>query len=389
MACGAPHELTLARFRAARRAGSADATLRLAARFGLAPELGRFCSGLPPGDIDSVVRIAVAEGLAAKARSLACLRLLARVVATPACAASSPIAFKGAALALAGYYAWGERYMTDADLLVPRQSLGDWEAAVRDRGLGWLRRPSDHYEGAIVSDGATRLEVHVALPGKGGRSRGPSYEQVLPHTVPPDPRTGIEGVRTPDASVSREIAVDHFVFHHGGDPFWALRTLQDLIRLESGPEGPGLPWDPPSPTRAAGRLRRIARAARAGQEDEDDEAREFFAAVSGLVESADAGRSFADDVDLWLHSERASGGHRLALLGRRLFPPLEEVRRSADEAAVVTAASYLSRAARMSVRYLGGAISRLAHPRRTRTQRTWREYLERLSIGARAGRDEG
>jgi hypothetical protein len=296
---------------------------------------------------------------------------------------------KGAALTLAGYYAWGERYMTDADLLVPEQSLGDWEGAVRDLGLGWLRRPSDHYEAATVSDGATLLEVHIALPGKGGKSRGPSYEEVLPRTDTPDPKTGIEGVRTPNASASREIAVDHFVFHHAGDPFYALRTLQDLVRLESGPEGPGLPWDPPPPTRATDSLRRIARAARAGQEDEDDEAREFFAAVSELVESADAGRSFADDVDIWLRSERAAGGSRLALLRRRLFPPLEEVRRSADEAAVATAVSYLSRAAWMPVRYLAGAISRRAHPRQTRTQRRWREYLERLSIGARAGRDEG
>ncbi|MGH9317193.1 MAG: nucleotidyltransferase family protein [Thermoanaerobaculia bacterium] len=381
------------RFLAALAVGAAPETLRalwgglevsrrtqgilpMAARAGLLPSLGRFAARYAPADVATVKWVAL--GVAAEARTRACLELLERVATRAEVRESTPVAIKGAGMTLAGYYEPGERYSADADLVVPPESLPDWGRAAVRAGATCSVLACDGYEAATISDGRAVVDLHVALAGEAGRLPGVGHGALLASTLPPDPAHGIEGVRTPAPAAAREITVQHFVFHHQGSETHGFRTLQDLARLERdepvAEELPALVWEGSSPAPATALLTRVAKRLKQGAGENDPECRMFL----GLLLCALAGEeptspTYAEDVNRILNAEGDRGGVRsFRVLLRHLFPPPDRIRVRPQEPILATALRYTARPFVLALRY--AASRRKSHAAKTLLR--WRRFLE-------------
>ncbi|MGH9023120.1 MAG: nucleotidyltransferase family protein [Acidimicrobiia bacterium] len=381
------------RFLAALAVGAAPETLRalwgglevsrrtqgilpMAARAGLLPSLGRFAARYAPADAATVKWVAL--GVVAEARTRACLELLERVATRAEVRTTTPVAIKGAGMTLAGYYEPGERYAADADLVVPPESLPDWERAAVRAGATWSVLACDGYQAATISDGRAVVDLHVALAGEAGRLPGVGHRALLPSTLPSDPAHGVEGVRTPTPAAAREITVQHFVFHHRGSETHGFRTLQDLARLETGGSVakalPGLDWEGSSPAPATALLARVAKRLEQGADENDPECRMFLGLLVAALEGEEpTSPTYAEDVGDILKAEGArGGGGRLGPLFRHLFPPPDQIRATPQEPVLATALRYAARPFLLCLRY--ATSRRASHAARTLLR--WRRFLE-------------
>jgi len=308
------------------------------------------------------------EGLRAEGKALGQLDLLARVAARPEVAGTSAIVLKGAGLVLSGILTRRLRSFVDVDLLVAEEDVPRWERAAAAAGAVFRPGGSHEYERGYVTSPGALLEIHVALPGRAGRGRGPSHAEVLARSVP---LPCAPGLRTTAPTVSREIAVHHFLRHHSGEPVHALRVLQDLAALEGSSGEDGLEWGDAALAPAAVRLRAIARSLASGAPAADSD--EFLARLFDLVRAVPGEiLSFSDDVDRWLADRGQAGKNGMGAVFSRLFPPPGEMRLSEDEPSWRLAARYARRPFRLLTRYVTSAFGRTGERRRAGE---WRRYL--------------
>lgn len=366
----APEKVLLSRWARIEAEGIED-LLWLAGSLAVTPVLGRFIQAHSSRLQPPVMRRLTAAALMARSRGAISLALLQRIAAQDCMSDSENIVIKGGGLTLAGLTD-RDRYFVDIDVVIDRETLDRWREAASLCGASWQSGAPGGYEVAYISADHSLIELHVALPGRAGSEHGPSYDALRKHARAVSPR-----ILVPSAAVSREVAVQHFVAHHNGEPGHALRTIQDLVALESEGEGDGLNWDDEEIGAAVTRFRRIARAATAGNEEEDEEAAPFFDGLFRLVltERPAAEASFTDAVDHWLETTSMSGRSRFVLLVGRIFPPPAQMRRSEDEHAAITAGRYVSRPAHLFGRYIRGAVQRMVFRRHTREIRRWRALI--------------
>lgn len=348
----------------ARRAEVADEArlLEVAAKLGVTLALDAAAASLAL-TIESRRRLVASAMLSALSRD-ASLRILAdlRDAGAPA---ERAIVIKGGALALA-FPATANRVVCDVDVVVPRADVAAWLAAATS--IGARVEETAGYEAAHITRDRGMIELHLALPGFAGNDEGPDWEAIRERaTAIPD-----QPWQMPDAPVAREIAVQHFLFHHGGQAGHALRTLQDLSLLEGRGEGAGLAWENPAVSRATARMQGIALAIRDGRDD-DAEAAAFLAGLATVLDEA-SGRSFAEESRHWIEQKPGTLG-KAALLARRLVPPVSEMRQSPDDSGPTLVRRYLGRPFALLRKYV--AARRIDRDRAT-TIATWRDEVERL-----------
>ncbi len=354
-----------------------DDLVALAARFGLASALSAFVTDQPADRQSRGLTRLVVAGLSAEARSTAQIDLLWRLASCPDIWQTAPIVIKGAGLVLAGLTTPRERSFADVDILVPSSALAAWEKAALRTGTTF-KPGAGGYEQGYISDRNALVEIHVALPGSAGGEFGPSYEEVAASARVAAGEFGSLGFRVPDSTSFREIAVHHFLHHHGGDPLHALRTLQDLACLEDAGIGPGLDWKQEVLSSEVSWLTRIARDLGAGEgaADSTDEAIRFLRQLAAVGEfGSEPFVSFAGEVDRWLAAAPAGGGGQTGLLLRRLFPPREQLGATPGEPAWRTALRYAARPWMLARSYGLSALSDFGNPRRKRHVQTWRSFL--------------
>jgi|GEM_PF-3209795 len=305
------------------------------------------------------------------------LALLRRLISRPELAGTQSVIIKGGALEAGGYNR-GDRFFVDVDLVIDPNTLEQWERAVAACGAQWRLGDASGYELAYVTSEHAMIELHAALPGMAGSDHGPSYATLKSRSVEVS-----DGLLIPFPQVCREIAVEHFVAHHNGDPGHALKTIQDLVALEEAGEGEGLEWHGAPIAASVARFRGVGRAARDGEDETEPEAKAFFDGLLRMVleGQVSAATGFSDSVDHWITMESAQGRSRVSLMARRLFPPIERMRLSAGEAPFRTATRYAIRPAVLLFRYLGGALHRVRHPSRTAELKRWRALLARDRSG--------
>ncbi|HVT03956.1 MAG TPA: nucleotidyltransferase family protein [Thermoanaerobaculia bacterium] len=374
--CRAPEKILMARWSEV-GAAAIDDLLWLSGELAVTPVLGRFARDYRASLSRDLARRLTAVSLMSEARGTLSLTLLKRILAHDSLQDSENVVIKGGGLTLAGL-TQGTRYFVDIDVVIDEEKLDRWREAVRSCGAFWQPGAPGGYEAAYVTSEHSLIELHLALPGSAGSEHGPSYAELKRCSQLVSSR-----ILVPSAAVAREIAVQHFVAHHNGEPGHALRTIQDLVSLEEAGEGEGLSWRDGGIADSVRRFRHIARAASAGTEEKDAQAAEFF---DGLFRLVLTGRSageahFSDAVDQWMESRATSGRSRLVLLATRIFPPPEAMRKTVGENSVITAARYVTRPARLLVRYLRGSFQRLVHQRHTVELRRWR-----VLIGSRRSR---
>jgi hypothetical protein len=354
-----------------------DDLAALAARFGLASALSEFVTDQPPDrQIRGMTRLVVA-GMTAKARSSAQIDLLGRLASCPEIRETAPIVIKGAGLVLAGLTTPGERSFVDADVLVPASALAAWEKAALRSGATF-KAGTGGYEQGYVSDRNALIELHIALPGAAGSELGPSYDMVAVSSRAAHGEFGSFGFRVPDPTSFREIAVHHFIHHHGGDPLHALRTLQDLACLQNAGTCSGLDWKRDALSSEVLWLARIARelGAGAGTAGSADEAARFLRQLADVGEFGETSfLSFAGEVDRWLSVAPERGGGKPGLILRRLFPPREQLGAPPGESAWRTTLRYAARPWTLARRYARSALSDLGSSHRKRRVEAWRSYL--------------
>lgn len=307
----------------------------------------------------------VASAMLTGVRRDASLRML-EALHDAAVPSERAIVIKGGAFALM-WPAHAYRTITDVDVVIPEADVGAWLDGAATIGVDAHRTRG--YEAAHLTCDRGMIELHLALPGFAGNDEGPGWEALHARS-----RT-LEGQpwRVPIASVAREIAVQHFLFHHGGEAGHALRTLQDLTLLEDDAEGDGLDWGTSAVARATTRMREIARSIRDGRDAEPAPAT-FLAGLTTIL-GEQSSRSFAEESRHWIGQQPGTFA-RLALLARRLVPPLGEMRHTPDDSAVAIAARYARRPFELLGRYRTAAKLD-----RTRSDAVaqWRSELERLA----------
>jgi len=334
-------------------AGSLGMTLALDARAG---ELDL--------TVDTRRRLAATSMLVSLGRDTS-LRMLAALhdAGVPS---SRAIVIKGGAIALARP-SDAHRAVADVDVVVAESDVTAWlEAAVR---IGMSVRRTTGYEVAYITRERGLIELHIALPGFAGNDAGPGWESIHPRAHHPEGQPWL----VPDPPIAREIAVQHFLFHHGGEAGHALRTLQDLTLLDDGGEGDGLDWGNPAVARATARMREIARAIRDGR-DGDPAADAFLSNLATIV-GEQTFRSFAEESRHWIVQKQGAWA-RIALLARRLAPPVGEMRRAPDDTRLTIAARYARRPFDLLGKYR--AASR-ADRARGNALGQWRAEIERLA----------
>lgn len=155
------------------------------------------------------------------------------------------------------------------------------------------------------------------------------------------------------------------MLHHDGDPAHALRTIQDLARLEPPGRPPG---DAPV-------LRRVAAAFRDGRDGSDADATAFLAALARVASVArHPSTQWSRVVDLLLNEASARGG-RPGLLLDRLFPPPRELGARPGESSLRTATRYVARPPRLLARYASGVMHAFLRRDETRALAGWRTLL--------------
>ncbi|MFA6959059.1 MAG: nucleotidyltransferase family protein [Thermoanaerobaculia bacterium] len=278
---------------------------------------------------------------------------------------SRAVVIKGGAVALA-MPAEAHRAMCDVDVVVPDADVPAWIAAAERVGIN--ARRTTGYEVAYLTRDRGMIELHLALPGFAGNDAGPNWDALhrRAHRV--------EGGSwlVPDAPVAREIAVQHFLFHHGGEAGHALRTLQDLTLLDDGGEGDGLEWGNPAVARATARMREIARAIREGR-DSDPDADAFLSSLATIL-GEQSSRSFAEESRHWIEQQRGAVA-RLRLLARRVAPPVSEMRKAPDDSTLTIAVRYARRPFDLLGKYRAAAR---ADKGRGDAITGWRAEIERL-----------
>jgi hypothetical protein len=346
----------------------AGSVLSAARRAGLLPAYARFLERIAPRASSPETTRAVALGILAERRSAACVALLEELGAA-ARHAGDPVALKGAALTLAGFYARGERQMADADLLVAPEAIGAWKIAAERIGARFAPLRAGGYEVACVERGGAIVEIHVALAGEAGRMPSLSHASLSAAAIP----CAAAGFRVPGPAACRQIAAHHLVFHHGGAGEHGLRALQDLARLpESTPEDAPLRWPERSPIPATRLLGRVAAALREGRWEAPECRRTLAPILRAICGGGESARDFSEEVDEIVGQGSRAGLGRLKTLFRHAFPPMDQLRRRPDEARTRTLARYPSRALALGARY---AAARAVSLGRRRERRRWREFL--------------
>jgi hypothetical protein len=195
------------------------------------------CAGALPTD----VRAQLGETLAAAAaRNALALSELARAQAVLSAAGVPSAALKGTALLAAHYPSISARHLSDIDLLVPPQELGQAAAALARAGLvppaGALpaldggddplaRNPGMDHVRAVETWGGILLELHDRLPGGGPTpdevvqaARTCSWQGRTVHLAAPDDLAGM--------------LCRHVFLKHGDDVRLRARHVTDLVALE-------------------------------------------------------------------------------------------------------------------------------------------------------------
>ncbi len=338
----------------------------LASRFGVSSALLELLARAMP-DSPHTMRIA-ASALVSSQPGDQAMSLLGRMMDDPAVRETAPVVVKGAALRILGLEG-DERAFVDVDIVLDSSRLDVWHRAAEAIGAGW--EAASGYESAHVSSGMGMIEIHGALPGFFGNEPGPAAVDLVSFRV----ETSWPGLFALGGQPAREVCVQHFVFHHDGEPLHALRALQDLAALEGAGEGTGLDWGDrgESVRRATSRLRTLACAFRDGaRTDELDRFVEALASVAVLDDPIDG---FSREIDRWIDGRAASGGSRARLVVRRMFPPLGEMRRSEGEPMPVTLMRYLWRPPALAYRYLRDRFA-LRRDRATRQRiEEWQSLL--------------
>jgi hypothetical protein len=348
----------------ARRAGVSDEArlLEVAGLLGMSIALDA-AAGVLDLAVESRRRL-VASSMVSSISRDASLRLLSTLhdAGVPS---NRAIVIKGGAMTLT-HPATAHRIVADLDVVVPHSDVAAWlDAAAR---AGMHVHETSGYEAAHIKGDRGMIELHLALPGFAGNDAGPGWEALHPRSRP------VEGEpwRVPEPPVSREIAAQHFLFHHFGEASHALRTLQDLSLIEGDGEGEGLDWGTPAVARATARLRDVARAIRDGR-DADAEPNAFLSSLASIL-GEPTGRSFAEESRHWVE-QRSGALAKVALLARRLVPPVREIRRTPDDSALTIATRYARRPFELLAKYRAAARADRA---RTAALAGWREEVERL-----------
>jgi len=361
LACDGPDALAALRWRSARAAAGGEGVLECAQALRVVSPLASFVTRTDEPQTDA--RAIVAAGLLDRARGQAALALLRRVLTDPAVAAARPIVIKGAALVLAGVHG-GDRALSDADLVVPADAVDAVAAVARRLGATWHGRAPGGYEAGVITDGDAMVDVHVGLSQGGGRGVVTSHADLALRCVSLPASAGLAGVLVPDAAMARALAIDHFARRHEGEPSHALRTLQDLARLVE-------------PAAPATRLERVALAFRTGRDETDAEASAFIAGL-GRVVALDVPQAvrWTRFVERWIEEAVAAGPRALWRLVRaRVVPPLDEMRRDADEPRARTALRYLARPPRLLLTAATGLARRRLRRDESRAIEDWRAFL--------------
>ena len=370
LVCGAPPERLVDEWRRLGRLGRRRVVLSEASRLNVAAALGRFCEALPAEDVDDSAVEAAAALAFSRGRVEAVLGLVLDLCRARCLSVRRAVLVKGAALSLAGLYA-GERELGDADLLVEAAATEDWRLASRAAGAEWREQEDEGYEVAGIRRAGALVELHVALPGDGGKVCGPGFAAVWDRSVPVAAETAVD-LRVPDSESAREIAVHHAVFHHRGDPEYVMRALQDVARLEvagAGASGRTL-FPEPEVVGAVAHFRAAAKQA-ARPLAAEGEADTAFA--SGLLRIGVASREerFARGVDGWLAAARRDGRSPFA------FALRQAVGQETGPAGLA------GRLAKLAVRYVAGRTLPGAR-RRRRAEEEWISFLSGRGARTRA-----
>lgn len=374
LACRAPDERLRGDWRRLRAAGRVKEIRTLAGRNGLVSALAAFAERLPPEDIDSDARQVVAGGIQAQHGVSTVIELLSRLHATPELANRTSIAIKGVALILDGLYE-RERDVCDADVLVRHSDLDCWRLAARRLGVEFRAIEGEAHELAYIAAGNALVELHAALPATVAFERGPGFDAVSAHARPPRAASTPPGLLVITGEAAAEISVHHFVFHHGGQPIHALRTIQDLRVLGfANPSSDLLPWGAPSPRHAVVRLSALAHSFASGASPIPAARAEFItrlAKVQALPDSPEL--AFTDDVRRWifLHSPDGPSPFR-RVVGRLVPPPPAGSRR---RPILSTIWGSLRRLVALSTRYSKGQFEARGARGALAVRNSWRSYL--------------
>jgi hypothetical protein len=277
---------------------------------------------------------------------------------------------KGAALLSAGLYESGERDFVDADLVIPPDSAERFAGLLRDAGVRYEPYSRPNYEVGVATDGGRgAVEIHVALAGDAGGEAGPSYDTVASRSSAADPASGLRNIRVLRGQAARELAAHHFVAHHAGAPENALRSLQDLSRLEGDDEEAvqGLPWRRAEHVRAlTSGLREVAAELRSGAVAEGGRAAAYLERLSeALAIPYNGDEAFASEVDRWvaLHS---GWWNRTRFVAGRMFA-------AGPGAGLVDRGV---RPVRLAARWTAGRFSRFKSTDRARASSRWTAFLK-------------
>lgn len=371
LACGADPCVVASLWRNLDHADDDLGLRRLAARLGLQGVLGRFVSALPTEECGTSARGIVIDSMRSTARAEGAVQAVRKLMSSPEATEIEAIAIKGAALRLAGLYNEGERDAADGDLVVSPEMLPAVRRAAIETGLTWQLLPEGGYEAGLIVGDSAYVEVHTALAGDAGREVGLAWD-ALRAVARLASLEGLFGrLRLLLGHPAQELAVQHFVRHHDGDPVYALRTLQDISRLDAiDGEGSGLslPWNDPSGLSGTlSKLREVARDLRSAAGELTPGSKRFLDRLGAMIATGrNSNGDYATAVDRWLRYQRSPSA-RLKLVAQSA---------ASNEVGKGVSLDRVVRPFRMVSRYASGKLFLL---RRTNPERravaAWRSEL--------------
>lgn len=374
LVCQAPYDDLRAAWRGLREAALLGELRSLAGRYSVVSALGRFAGRLPADEIDTEVRLAVAEGIGARRRASSIVQLLLRLCATPELSSRETIIVKGVALTLDGLYE-GERDYCDADVLVHQSDLVAWETAAARVGASYRSVLGADHEYATITTPGALVELHATLPANVGFERGPGFNSVRPHARPPRCRPQPPGIYVVADEAAIEVTVHHFVFHHGAHPLHALRTLQDLRAITASPGAVDLlPWGSPSPRDAVVRLTALARTFATGGAPDLAARAEFVSRLSFVQNFPDSPDvKFTNAVRRWLSVRSHDGPSAWQRVVKRVARP--EAGNTSRLSPLPTFMAFARRAISLSTRYAKGVLLARKAKASFGTLDSWRSFL--------------